>query len=202
MPDIKERFQNWKESRSTGQKAGDIFFWVLLLLLIIPGPRKAIATTVNRVAMHMKGPGLVPEDRQVTLADSSWEWQLATEQGVRLSLSEFRGKPVLLNFWATWCPPCVAELPSIEKSWEKHGDEVAFLLVTNQEPTVVKAFMEKHDYSFPVHYSTASAPPELAHSSIPTTYLLSPEGKIIIQKKGALNWNSRAIDKVYKDLLR
>ena len=98
--------------------------------------------------------------------------------------------------------PLCGRAPSIEKSWEKHGDEVAFLLVTNQEPTVVKAFMEKHDYSFPVHYSTASAPPELAHSSIPTTYLLSPEGKIIIQKKGALNWNSRAIDKVYKDLLR
>ncbi len=202
MTSIKECFQQWKESRNTRQKAGDIFFWIFLLLMIIPGPRKAIATGVNKVALHMKGPGLVPESKQVSLADASWNWTLQKENGPTLALATFKGKPLMINFWATWCPPCVAELPSIQKSWEKHGDEVTFLLVTNQDPSVVQAFMDKHGYSFPVHYSVNSAPPELEHNSIPTTFMLSPEGKIVIQKKGALNWNSKAIDRVYKDLLK
>ena len=55
-------------------------------------------------------------------------------------MSDLHGTVIFLNFWATWCPPCVAELPEIQKAYEKHGNEVAFMLVANQEPAVVEDF--------------------------------------------------------------
>jgi thiol-disulfide isomerase/thioredoxin len=202
MATIKERFTKWKDSRSTGQKAGDIFFWVLLILLIIPGPRKVISTTVNRVALHLKSPALMAEDKQQSLSESDYNWVLENDQGDQLKLSQFRDQPVFLNFWATWCPPCVAELPEIQKAWEKHGNSVAFLLVTNQDPAVVESFMQRHGYTVPVHYTSSNAPAVFEHNSIPTTYILSPDEKIVVKKKGAVNWDSRGTDRIFKYLLR
>jgi len=202
MPTIKERLKKWKESRSTGQKAGDIFFWLLLILLIIPGPRKVISTTVNRVALNLKSPAMIAEDKQPALSDSDFNWMLQNDQGEQVRLAQYRDKPVFLNFWATWCPPCVAELPEIQKAWEKHGESVVFLLVTNQEPAVVEAFMQKHGYTIPVHYAGMAAPPVFEHHSIPTTYIISPDEKIVVKKKGAVNWDSRGTDRIFKTLLR
>jgi len=79
---------------------------------------------------------------------------------------------------------------------------VAFLLVTNQEPAVVETFMNKHGYTVPVHYTSAATPRIFDHSSIPTTYILSPDGKIVVKKKGAVNWDSKGTDRIFEDLIR
>jgi thiol-disulfide isomerase/thioredoxin len=202
MTTFKERVTRWKESRSTAQKIGDIFFWVLLILLIIPGPRRVISTTINRVALNLKSPSMIPEEKQISLEEGDYDWLLHDEDGAEVDFQQFREKPVFLNFWATWCPPCVAELPEIQKSWEKHGASVAFLLVTNQEPSVVKAFMEKHGYKIPVHYAASVAPRVFEHNSIPTTYIISEDGKIVVLKKGSVNWDSRGTDRVFDFLVR
>ena len=202
MATIKERYTKWKESRSTGQKIGDIFFWVLLILLIIPGPRRVISTSINRIALNIKNPAMIDEEKQVSLTESDYNWVLINNEGERVDFSQFKGKAVFLNFWATWCPPCVAELPEIQKAWEKHGESVDFLLVTNQDPAVVEAFMDKQGYTVPVHYTGSQAPSVFNHSSIPTTYILSPEGKIVVNKKGAVNWDSKGTDRVFEFLIR
>jgi hypothetical protein len=96
----------------------------------------------------------------------------------------------------------VAELPEIQKAWEKHGESVDFLLVTNQEAAVVEAFMEKHGYSVPVHYTVSAEPGVFKHSSIPTTYILSADGRIVVQKKGSVNWDSKGTDRIFDYLVR
>ena len=202
MATIKERFTKWKESRSTGQKIGDIFFWVLLILLIIPGPRRVISTSINRIVLNIKNPAMMDEGKQISLTESDYNWVLISNEGERVDFSQFKNKAVFLNFWATWCPPCVAELPEIQKAWEKHGESVDFLLVTNQEPALVEAFMDKHGYTVPVHYTGSQEPSVFQHSSIPTTYILSPEGKIVVNKKGAVNWDSKGTDRIFEYLLR
>ncbi len=202
MATVKERITKWKESRSTTQKIGDIFFWVFLILLIIPGPRRVISTTINRLALNVKSPEMIQEEKQISLEEADYNWVLRSSDGETVPFSQFMERPVFLNFWATWCPPCVAELPEIQKAWEKHGESVDFLLVTNQEPAVVNAFMQKHGYTIPVHYSASAAPGVFEHSSIPTTYILSPDGKIVVMKKGAVNWDSKGTDRVFNYLLR
>ncbi len=202
MATLKERISKWKETRNTWQKAGDIFFWLMLILLIIPGPRKVISTSINRVALNIKTPGMIPEDKQASLAESDYNWVLQNEEGEPVKLSEMGEKPLFLNFWATWCPPCIAELPEIQRAWEKHGESIKFLLVTNQEPSVVETFMKKHGYTVPVHYAASAPPRVFDHSSIPTTYVISPDGKIVVMKKGAVNWDSKGTDRIFEHLLR
>ena len=74
--------------------------------------------------------------------------------------------------------------------------------MANQEPVVVNAFMEKHGYDLPVLYP-ATAPPEVfASQSIPTTYIISPEGRIVVKKTGAVNWDSRGTDRIFEQLIR
>jgi thiol-disulfide isomerase/thioredoxin len=202
MATLKMRFEKWKETRSRLQKAGDIIFWLLLVLMIIPGPRKTISTALNRVVLLIKAPGMLPEEKQVSLSENEYQWTFRNEEGEVQSLKSFSGQPVFLNFWATWCPPCVAELPEIQKAYENHGIDVAFLLVTNQEPGIVQAFMDKHGYELPVVYSSAASPGLIDHGSIPTTYIISPEGRIVVKKTGAVNWDSRGTDRIFEQLIR
>ena len=77
MATLKDKLRNWKETRSTWQKTVDVLFWLLLVLLILPGPRKVIATAVNKVALHVKNPGIKSEEKQVQLNDLDYGWVLA-----------------------------------------------------------------------------------------------------------------------------
>ncbi len=72
--------------------------------------------------------------------------------GQTVSLASLKGKPVFLNFWATWCPPCVGEMPDIQRMYAKYGDKVHFVIVNidGTKPDVT-AFMENHAFSSPLH---------------------------------------------------
>jgi thiol-disulfide isomerase/thioredoxin len=202
MATLKEKFISWKEKRSFWQKTTDVLFWLLLVLLIIPGPRKVIATNVNRLFLHLKGPGLLSEEKQEEVSGADFRWMLARGDGEPCFLGDLRGQVIFMNFWATWCPPCVAELPEIEKAYQKHKDRVAFLLVTNEKPEVVNTFMQKHGYDFPVFYPGTSTPEVFNVTSIPTTFIISREGKIVARKRGASNWDSRTTERLFDELLR
>ncbi len=202
MATIKERLIKWKETRSLWQKVTDILFWLLLILLIIPGPRKVIAIGVNKVFLQVKTPGVIQEENQEIITDLDFGWVLAWDQNEPFYFSNARDEVIFLNFWATWCSPCVAELPEIQKLYEKYGDKVVFMLVTNESPEVVKAFMEKQGYLMPVFYMGTQPPEVLAHSSFPTTFIISRDGKIVTRKKGAVKWNSRATEKIFDELLK
>ena len=202
MSTIKERLIKWKETRSVWQKVTDILFWLLLVLLIIPGPRKIIATGVNKVFLQVKTPGIIQEENQEFISDLEYGWVLAWDESEPFYFSHTRDEVVFLNFWATWCPPCVAELPEIQKLYEKYGDKVVFMLVSNEEPEVVKAFMEKHGYVLPVFYNGPGMPSTLEHASLPTTFIISRDGKVVTRKKGAAKWNSKATEKIFEELLK
>jgi thiol-disulfide isomerase/thioredoxin len=202
MTSIKERLIKWKENRSIWQKVTDILFWLLLVLLIVPGPRKVIATGVNKAFLQVKTPGIINEEKQETLTDLDFGWVLAWDHNEPFYFSDARDKVIFLNFWATWCPPCVAELPEIQKLYEKWGDKVFFMLATDESPEVVKAFMEKHGYVMPVFYIGTQPPQVLAHNSLPTTFIISRDGKVVTRKKGAAKWNSKATEKIFEELLK
>lgn len=107
-------------------------------------------------------------------------------------LSDFEGKPVILNFWATWCGYCKMEMPDFEDAYRTYGDEIHFLMVNATDSvgeTVEKAsgYIMEQGFTFPVYYDTAQTAGQYFNlSSFPVTYLLDAEGEIVAWQKGML----------------
>jgi thiol-disulfide isomerase/thioredoxin len=169
------------------------YTWIVLLLVIVL--LLGGGTFAYRILSKMTAP-TAPYDTVNTLPQSDAaeapDFTVYDGDGNALTLLSLRGKPVLVNFWATWCGPCKSELPALATAFLKYGDKVDFLLVNltdGYRDTVdgVKAFLEENGYTFPVYYDTdESAALACGVSSIPTTVLVSPEGKLLHTQIGAM----------------
>ncbi len=112
--------------------------------------------------------------------------------GTPVSLSEFYGRPILINFWATWCPPCKAELPDFDRVYSDYGADVVFMMVNmtdGSRDTVesASAFVEDNGYSFPVYFdSDLDAAYTYGASSIPMTVLIGADANIVGAQVGVL----------------
>ncbi len=111
------------------------------------------------------------------------------------------GEVVFLSYWATWCPPCIAELPSIEKLYADYRYKIKFILITNEDPKVVQKFLAKKKFNLPVFLPQMETPSELFEPSIPTNYIIDQNGTIILKEKGASNWNSIQVREAIDNLL-
>jgi peroxiredoxin len=117
------------------------------------------------------------------------DFTLTSLDGKKVSLSDFRGKNVYLNFFATWCPPCKRELPDMEKLYKEYKDKGLELLVVDlgEKQSTVKSFMESNNYSFNVLLDTDNEVAQTYNiSSIPVSYFIDKDGIITELKVGAL----------------
>ena len=114
-------------------------------------------------------------------------------EGNMVKLSDFFGKPIVLNFWASWCPPCKAELPDFDDACKKYDGEVVFLMVNmtdNQMETVevAKDFIKTYGYDFPVYFDVDyEAAMVYGVRSIPQTYFINAEGEAVATATGMIS---------------
>lgn len=175
----------------------NILFGVLVVLMIIPQTRMPMQVFVQRLISF--SPSETSEDKRETLKD--YQWSLLTLDSEEINFSQSQGEVVILNYWATWCPPCVAEMPSFQKLYDDYGSKVDFYFVTSEKPEKVNRFLEKHDYSLPVYLQYFEAPEQLQSSVLPTTYVITKNGKIAINETGVADWNSKKIRELLDKLL-
>ena len=175
----------------------NIIIAVIVLVMIIPGTRKPIQIFVNKLLAF--SPSVTSEDERESLAD--YNWVLEKNNKDRLEFVDLKNKVVLVNFWATWCPPCIAEMPSFELLYRDYKDKVEFLFVSSEDHETVKGFLNRKKYSFPAYRPLTEAPDPLNGNTLPTTYLIDKSGSIVIKKIGAADWNSEGLRKTLDKLL-
>jgi thiol-disulfide isomerase/thioredoxin len=123
---------------------------------------------------------------------ANFDVQLTSLDGNLVSLQDLKGKTIFLNFWATWCPPCIAEMPDIHQLYGRiDQNKVAFVMVsTDENQQKLHDFLKKKGYTFPVYQLAGNLPAVYSVNSIPTTFIISPEGQIVYQHVGMANYNT------------
>jgi len=195
---IKRSVRNYFTKKKPFTIVTDMLFIVLVILLIIPGTRKEVSSFFIRLTAFP--PSTLDADEQYTINEQTAQWELVDLSGNKVVLSNLFDKPVLVNLWATWCPPCIAELPGLLDLQKESGSKAHFLFVTDENPATVKAFLKKHGYAPTGFYLSKRVPADFATNSIPTSYILSKKGKVVLKKKGAARWNSGKVKRLLDKL--
>ena len=124
-----------------------------------------------------------------------WQQSFPTPEGGVLDLQALRGQPLVLNFWATWCPPCIAELPSLQRLYNQYHTQVDFYFISDEDPQTLRAFLLKKGYTIPVYTIQNSVQGKLYSRSIPASFLIAPNGRLIMNKTGAAKWDGERVKK-------
>jgi thiol-disulfide isomerase/thioredoxin len=155
----------------------------------------ALSTGLMNVSIPAEGDNLDNFDFGFMLKDSL---------GNRFNADQFKGKVIFLNLWATWCGPCRAEMPAIHKLFNKVKDErIVFIMLSidkDQAAQKVKAYVSKNKYTFPVYMPSGYLTDQLNVPSIPTTFVISKEGKIMMKEVGTKNYNTDKFRKFLNEL--
>ena len=143
---------------------------------------------------------------QVKEGENAPNFTLKNLDGKEISLNQFRGKHVLINFWATWCGPCKIEMPSLEALYERFKDKNFVLLAISNDmfgANIVKPFVKAHNINFPVlldqRLKVSNA---FGVVSLPTTFMIDPQGKIIGALFGAEDWATPSNILYFENLLQ
>lgn len=175
----------------------NLLFFVFILLFLIPSTRFQLQIFINRALSF--SPKIENESKRSTLTD--YNWQLVSQSGEKIQFSDAKDEVIFINVWASWCGPCVAEMPSLQALYDSYKKDVAFYFVAQDEKNAVEDFMKKNNYNLPVYYSQQNPPKVLQSNQLPTTYLIDKKGSIWINKTGVANWNSEKVNALIENLI-
>ena len=136
-----------------------------------------------------KGKNAPSEDLANTTDNQTGKIQLTEINGRSFNLEQYRGKTIFINFWATWCRPCLAEMPSIQRMMKKlEREDIVFFFASNEPPGQIAEF--KNRYPFPFHFVRVENFEELEIMALPTTIILNPSGGIVFREQGFREWDN------------
>ena len=144
------------------------------------------------MARRHAGRGLQPPP----LPTAAWDYAMALADldGRPVSFADAAGSVVVLNFWATWCTPCIAELPSLQRLRSKTADlEVRFGFITREKPAVVRQFLEKRPMDLPMYVLSVEPPECFTGRAIPATFVVDKTGVIVLRHFGAAAWDAERV---------
>lgn len=169
----------------------------------------AIIVLVGAAIYLVSSSGLRPTSgvgQAVAVGDIAPDFQLEDTKGNKVSLSDLRGKVVMVNFWATWCPPCIEEMPSMEKLQEvMAGDDFVMLAINTEQNgrAVVPKFLEKTSYSFPILYDEKGLVQKLyGVYKFPESFIVGKDGNVVEKIIGPLDWSNPKIINYLKSLVK
>lgn len=169
-----------------------LMIWVLLFAVLMVGAY----VLYNNLSSQVNVGGLATQPTSETEGESKAneapDFTVYDLEGNPHKLSDFRGKPVILNFWASWCGPCKSEMPDFEDAYQEYGEQIHFLMVNltdGSQETVESAsgYISGQGYTFPVYYDTdMEAAMTYGVYAVPQTYFIDGDGNIVTYAQGAL----------------
>lgn len=186
-----------------------LFIILFIFLLLMVGA----AILYRQLGQKIVPEQLVTQESQKAEEDKTDETQQNTkapdfivydEEGNEVHLTDFFGKPIVLNFWASWCGPCQMEMPDFHEKYLELGENVQFLMInmtdgSRETVEIASAFIAEHEYTFQVFYDTQSnAASVYGIHSLPTTFFIDKDGYAVAQATGAIDEETlqRGIDLV------
>lgn len=197
---LKDSLNNWWTKKSLWAKFSDILFIAFIIALMFPEGRMAIGGGVNRVKAMFVEPTI---DNNANGETIDYNWGLLDMEGKPFNMEEAKGKVIFVNLWATWCPPCVGEMPGIQKLYNLFKDDpnVEFILASSEPAEKIIPFMKKKGFTFPVYSMMTYPPEEFSSRSIPATFVVNKNGEVKVSKKGAANWGGEKMQNLMHELI-
>lgn len=179
-------------------------FAAILLTLYFTGLHTEVAAFAQRVVL-VSGIANPEFTEDPVKQKAAYDFTLDRLDGDKLDFESLKGKIVFVNFWATWCAPCIAEMPSVEELYAKYKDneDVAFVMINvEKKEDKVRRFIKKKGYTFPIYFPNETRVPKIYESrGIPTTFVIDKEGYISYKKIGMANYNASSFNKFMNGLL-
>jgi len=166
-----------------------LFIAMLMVVLLVPSVKALVMQGLMEVGLFKPS----TNHQKIKIAQDLSTIKFKDAKGNVVSLADLRGKVVFVNFWATWCPPCLAEMPSVNKlyqQFEKDAEVVFIMVDADSNFTKAQAYMDRKKYKLPI-YAVASTIPEIMfRGSLPTTIVFDKKGRISYNDEGAANYSN------------
>lgn len=166
-----------------------------LVLLFVPEAKAMMQQGLMKLGLFEPKLEKVEKATQPS-SEANYTFEMVYADGKAVNMEDLKGKVVFMNFWATWCPPCIAEMPSIQKLYDKVKDDKDIVILTVEvegKRDKVAKFMERKKLSLPVVYPNSSIPTEFFNGSLPTTVILDKKGNIAHTTMGMADYSGQDI---------
>lgn len=166
----------------------------VLLMVFVPSAKAFMLRGLMEIGLFKPGTPATAAMRNAAPAADLSGIRFKDLNGKVVDLGNLKGKVVFLNFWTTWCPPCLAEMPSIQKLYTQFKDDpdFVFLLVdADSKLPEAQQFMQKKKYGMPVYEVASNIPEQLFKGNLPTTIVFDKQGRISFNEEGAANYGHK-----------
>lgn len=195
---IKDWWEVYKKKESVWGHISNIIFILFVVAMIFPASRKLVSSTLIKLTIFDHGSISQPENpEQLSVTDKNF---VVFNKDETIPFQTFDGEVVVINYWATWCPPCIAEMPNFQRIYNEYGDRVVFLFLTTDTKVQTDKFLIKNDYNLPV-FNYDKLPTPLNHNSIPTSFVLNRNSEIVFSHTGAFKWDSESFRAFLDELI-
>ena len=195
---IKNRWEAYKKKETVWGHISNVIFILFVGAMLFPTSRKLVSSTLIKLTMFDRG-SISQPDNPIKLSTTDKDF-VVFQQDAAIPFQTFDGEVIVINYWATWCPPCIAEMPNFQRVYNDYKGRVVFLFLTTDSKIQTDKFLKKNDYTLPV-YNYNKLPVPLNHNSIPTSFVLNRKGEIVFSHTGAYKWDSDSFKAFLEELI-